>query len=397
MAEFKYKFKTKTGIQKGELEAETIEKAEQFLRRLKINFTSLKKKGKGVSFGADKPTQKDVVIFTRQFATMIGAGLPLVQCLNILSTQTVNKIFGRAITDIRQRVESGDTFADALRKHPDIFDTLYSNMVEAGETGGILDIILIRLAGYIEKALALRAKVKSAMVYPTAIISVAILVITFLLIFVIPVFDEMFSDFGKALPAPTQLLINFSHFTKSNILYFIAAFIVFVYAFKRFYGTKKGQLIVDRLMLKAPVFGVLIQKVAVAKFTRTMGTLIGSGVPIIGGLDITARTSGNAVIEKSVLEVIDDIKQGKGLSEPLKEQGVFPPMVVQMIQVGEETGALDDMMVKIADYYDEEVNTAVSGLTALLEPMLMVFLGVVVGYVVVAMYLPIFQLASVID
>ncbi|MBI4828192.1 MAG: type II secretion system F family protein [Nitrospinae bacterium] len=351
MPSFKYKYATKVGTREGEIEADTIEAAKAILSRQKINFTSIKPKGKDIVLFGGGPTAKDIVIFTRQFATMIAAGLPLVQCLNILAGATENKMFGKAITDIRQRVETGDTFADALRKHPKVFDNLYTNMIEAGETGGILDKILLRLADYMEKAMALKGKIKSAMVYPAAIVTVAVAVVIFLLA---------------------------------------------VYAFVQFRKTEKGLIMTDRIFIRLPVLGELIQKVAVAKFTRTMGTLISSGVPIIEGLEITARTAGQKVIELAVLGVIDDIKQGKGLSEPLKEQGVFPTMVVQMIEVGEQTGALDAMMNKIADFYDEEVDTAVEGLTSLLEPALMVFLGVVVGFVVIAMYMPIFQLGDVV-
>ena len=395
MQTFVYKVKTKAGEQSGEVEAESKEAAEAIFRKQKIQVLSLKKKSKELSLGGGGPTEKDVVIFTRQFATMIEAGLPLVQCLSILSSQTENKKFAKTIADVKSRVEKGDTFADALRKHPKIFDNLYSNMVEAGEVGGILDTILKRLAAYNEKSLALKGKVKSAMVYPAAIVSIAVIVIVFLMIFVIPSFATMFEGAGAALPLPTQIVLNLSSYTKKYIVYVIPLAIAGSFLFKRFYETEKGQVVVDGLMLKVPVFGSLIQKVAVAKFTRTMGTLLASGVPIIQGLDITAKTAGNKIIEGAVLSIIEEIKQGKTIAEPLEKKKIFPNMVVQMIGVGEAAGALDSMLNKIADFYDEEVDTAVEGLTSLLEPALMAFLGVTVGFIVVAMYLPIFKLASI--
>ncbi|VAX25172.1 Type IV fimbrial assembly protein PilC [hydrothermal vent metagenome] len=395
MTVFQYKFETKVGSQKGEIEAETIEAAKTILSRQRIKYVSIKKKPKDIVLFGGGPTSKDLVVFTRQFATMISAGLPLVQCLSILGGSQDNKIFGRVIVDIKSKIESGETFADALRKHPKIFDELFTNMVEAGEVGGILDKILIRLADYMEKAMVLKGKVKSAMVYPSIIVTVAVAVVIFLLVFVIPMFGQMFADFGQALPWPTQVVLTSSNFV---ITYWYIVFlspVALVSAIIYIRKTEKGLHITDRMLIRLPVLGVLIQKVAVAKFTRTMGTLISSGVPIIEGLNITARTAGQKVIESAVIEIIEDIKQGKGLSEPLREQGVFPSMVTQMIEVGEQTGALDDMMTKIADFYDQEVDTAVEGLTSMLEPMLMVFLGVVVGFVVVAMYMPIFMLGDV--
>jgi len=393
---FKYKFQTKMGTQEGEIEAESLEAARTILTRQHIRFKSLKPKGKDIVLFGGGPSQKDVVIFTRQFATMIGAGLPLVQCLSILATSADNKIFSKTILDIKSKVEAGETFADALRKHPKVFDALYTNMIEAGEVGGILDKILTRLADYMEKAMALKGKIKSAMVYPMAIVTVAVAVVIFLLVFVIPMFGQMFSDFGQELPWPTQLVLTLSDFVITYwYIVFVLPVVLFI-AFRQFRKTERGAIVTDKIFIRLPIVGPLIQKVAVAKFTRTMGTLISSGVPIIEGLNITARTAGQKVIESAVIEIIDDIKQGRGLSEPLKEQGVFPPMVVQMIEVGEQTGALDAMMNKIADFYDEEVDTAVEGLTSLLEPALMVFLGVVVGFVVVAMYMPIFKLGDVV-
>ncbi|HEB73448.1 MAG TPA: type II secretion system F family protein [Nitrospirae bacterium] len=396
MPVFKYKIKTKVGTREAEIEADDIETAKKILTRQRINFVSLKLKPKDIVLFGGGPTQKDVVIFTRQFATMIGAGLPLVQCLSILGGSVENRIFGATISDIKSKVESGETFADALRKHPKVFDPLYTNMIEAGEVGGILDTIMIRLAEYSEKAMALKGKIKAAMVYPSAIVTVAVAVVIFLLVFVIPMFGTMFSDFGQALPWPTQVVLGASNFVIERwYLVFVLPVVLFV-AYVQFRQTDKGRLITDKIYIRLPVLGPLIQKIAVAKFTRTMGTLISSGVPIIEGLEITAKTAGQKVIELAVLEVIDDIKQGKGLSDPLKDQGVFPSMVVQMIEVGEQTGALDAMMNKIADFYDEEVDTAVEGLTSLLEPALMVFLGIVVGFVVVAMYMPIFKLGDVV-
>jgi type IV pilus assembly protein PilC len=382
------------GSQTAEIEAENLEQAKAILTRQHIKFKSVKSAPKDLTLFESGPTDKDVVIFTRQFATMIGAGLPLVQCLSILGNSVENKSFAKAINDVRLKVESGETFADALRRHSKIFDALYCNMIEAGEVGGILDKILLRLAAYMEKSQSLKAKVKSALIYPAIIVTVAVVVVAFLLVFVIPMFGKMFADFGQELPMPTQIVLTLSNFVISKwyivFLMPVAAFFAFGYIRK----TERGHIITDRLFIRAPVFGPLIQKVGVAKFTRTMGTLISSGVPIIDGLNITARTAGQKVIELAVLDVIDDIKQGKGLADPLREQGVFPTMVVQMIEVGEQTGALDDMMNKIADFYDEEVDTAVAGLTSMLEPLLMVFLGVVVGFVVIAMYMPIFKLGE---
>jgi len=400
MPVFQYTAKTRSGtVQKGEIEANDPSNARFLLRQRQLDATKLKPKAKEIelSFGGGKIKEKDVVVFTRQFATMIEAGLPLVQCLDILSRQADNKQFGDTVGKVKVSVESGESFADALRKHPKVFDNFYANMVEAGETGGILDTILNRLAAYMEKARALKSKVKSAMVYPTAIVGIAVLVVVFLMTFVIPVFAEMFQGFGGVLPAPTRLVMTLSAMTKKYIIYAIPLVGVAVFLFARFYKTDRGRLLVDSIMLKAPVFGPLIQKVAVAKFTRTLGTLISSGVPIIDGLNITARTAGNKVVENSVLTVISSVKEGQSLAEPLSKESIFPPMVVQMIQVGESSGALDPMLDKIADIYDEEVDNAVEALTSLLEPALMVFLGVTIGFIVVAMYLPIFKMAGTIE
>ena len=396
MAQFRYTFENKMGTQVADIEAEDLDQARSILKKQRINFKSLKPAPKEIVLFEAGPSQKDIVIFTRQFATMIGAGLPLVQCLTILGNSSENRKFGQIIGEVKAKVETGETFADSLRRHPKVFDQLFTNMIEAGEVGGILDTILIRLANYMEKAMALKGKVKSAMIYPAIIVTVAVVVVTFLLIFVIPMFGEMFSDMGKALPMPTAVVLEASHMVVNYWYLVFGSPILFGVAISYIRKTDQGRYATDKLMMNVPVVGVLIQKVAVAKFTRTMGTLISSGVPIIEGLNITAKTAGHKVIERAVLSIIDDIKQGKGLADPLREQGVFPPMVVQMIEVGEQTGALDAMMNKIADFYDEEVDTAVEGLTSMLEPMLMVFLGVVVGFVVVAMYMPIFQMGDVV-
>ncbi|MBI3582164.1 MAG: type II secretion system F family protein [Nitrospinae bacterium] len=397
MAEFEYKFKTKVGVQKGDIEADSLEAAQALLKKLKITPLSIKPKPKDLLafLGGGQPSQKDVVVFVRQFATMINAGLPLVQCLDILGTQGTNKVFNKTIMDIKGRIEQGDTFADSLRRHPQTFDSLFCNMIEAGEIGGILDVILLRLAAYIEKAMTLKGKVKSALVYPVAIMVVAVSVVAFLLIFIIPQFATMFNDMGgMKLPAVTLSVIWLSNVLVQRWYMFVGIPIALYVGLGRINKTEKGKMMTDTFLLKLPVVGMLIQKVSVAKFTRTMGTLISSGVPIIEGLSITSKTAGNKVIEKAITEVIEDIKQGKGLGEPLREQGVFPPMVVQMIDVGEQSGALDTMMNKIADFYDQEVDDAVESLTSLLEPMLMVFLAVVVGYVVIAMYMPIFKMGA---
>jgi len=385
-------------VHKGELEATSREMAVATLRQQHIVVTAIKPKPKDLSlpgFGG-KISEKELVLFTRQFSTMIDAGLPLVQCLDILGKQTENKTFSKTIMEIKKEVEGGSTFADALRKYPKIFDALYINLVQAGEIGGVLDTTFARLAGYIEKARSLKGKVKSAMIYPSAIIFVAISVIIFLMIFVIPVFAEMFQDFGGTLPWPTQFVIGLSHFIKNYILYAIPGLIAGVFAFKQYYHTEAGQRVIHRNLLRVPVLGVVLQKAAIARFSRTLSTLLGSGVPIIDSLDITARTAGNKVLEEAVLTSISSVKEGQTLATPLAKHSVFPPMVVQMVEIGDVTGELDTLLSKIADFYEEEVDRAVEALTAMLEPMMMVFLGTVLGFIIVAMYLPIFKMASLI-
>lgn len=383
---------------KGELTAGSKEEVQTYLRRQRIVPTNISPKTQSLlgSFRG-KVKAKDLVIFTRQFATMIGAGLPLVQALDILSKQTENPAFTKIIGDIKNDVEGGSTFADALKKFPRVFSELYTNMVAAGEAGGILDTILVRLATYIEKAQKLLRKVKGAMVYPSVVITVAILVIVIIMVFVVPTFAKMFTQLGGTLPMPTQIIIKMSNFLGGIggviVLASIAGIIIFITQFRR---TESGQMITDRILLKMPVIGILFRKVAVAKFTRTLGTLVSSGVPILDGLNITAKTSGNKVIEKAVMNVRQGVSEGKTIAEPLSQSKVFPPMVNQMIAVGESTGALDSMLGKIADFYDDEVDQAVGNLTSMIEPVLMVFLGGTIGFIVVAMYLPIFKLITLV-
>jgi type IV pilus assembly protein PilC len=328
---------------------------------------------------------------------MIDAGLPIIQCLDILYSQQSNSTFKKMLKQVKESVEGGATLAEALKKFPKHFDDLFVNMVAAGEAGGILDAILRRLAAYMEKAARLKSKVKGAMTYPLVTLAIAVIVLAVILIFVIPVFEEMFADFGSELPAPTQIVVAMSDMVKSKILYIIGAAILFMIAFKKYYATEKGRDAVDALVLKLPVFGMLLRKVAVAKFSRTMGTMLGSGVAILEALDIVAKTAGNRTVEKAIYNVRSGIAEGRTMADPLNESGVFPPMVCQMISVGESTGALDAMLEKIADFYDEEVDQAVENMTALIEPVMLVFLGVTIGGLVVAMYLPIFKMAGAIS
>ena len=388
----------KKETQKGEMDAPNEEAVRSNLHRLRITPVKIKKKPKdlfeNIAFLQPNVKEKDVIIFARQFSTMIDAGLPIIQCLNILFSQQENKTFQRMLKEIKESVESGTTLAESLIKYPKIFDNLFVNMIAAGEAGGILDTILKRLAGYMEKAARLKKQVKGAMIYPAITLAVAAIVVAVLLVFVIPVFEKMFQDFGGQLPAPTQLVVNLSNFVKSKIFYIIGALIIFIFAFKKYYSTEKGQVVVDRVSLKLPVFGILLRKVAVAKFTRTMGTMLSSGVAILEALDIVAKTAGNKIIEMAINNVRAGITEGRTMAEPLAESGVFPAMVCQMIAVGESTGALDAMLEKIADFYDEEVDQAVENLTSMIEPFMLVFLGVVVGGMVIAMYLPIFTMAQ---
>ncbi len=385
---------------KGEIEAPDQASALAQVKRLRVVNPVIKEKPKdllaNVAFFKPKVTGKDIVIFTRQLSTMIDAGLPLVQGLEILEKQQSNPTFRSVLGDIRSDVESGSTLADSMRKHPKVFDKLFTNMIEAGETGGILDTILSRLAVFMEKSMALKKKIKGAMTYPTICLAISILILGVILIFVVPVFKSMFEDFGSTLPGPTQLVVDLSDFFKSNSLYMIIAAVLSWMIFKKIYTTEKGQLFFDRAFLRMPVVGVLLRKVAVAKFTRTLSTMLQSGVPILEALQVVARTAGNKIIERAVFRVGDAIAEGRPISEPLEESGVFPNMVVQMINVGESVGALDAMLEKIADFYDEEVDQAVENLTAMIEPFMMVFLGGMIGGLVVAMYLPIFKIASVV-
>ncbi|MFW6052850.1 MAG: type II secretion system F family protein [Desulfosalsimonas sp.] len=385
-------------VRKGEIEARSEQEVRSILGRQRINPTKVKKKPKdlfeNVSFLQPKVKEQDIIVFCRQFSTMIDAGLPIIQCLDILQSQQENATFKKMLKDIKESVESGKTLAESLKKYPKHFDDLFVNMVAAGETGGILDVILRRLSTYMEKAARLKAQVKSAMTYPLVTIVIAIGVVAVILVFVIPVFQEMFADFGQSLPAPTQMVIGLSEFVKGKILWIIGAVIILILAFRQFYKTEKGRATIDELMLKLPIIGILIRKVAVAKFTRTMGTMLASGVAILEALDIVAKTAGNKSVETAIYRVRAGIAEGQTIADPLSETGVFPPMVCQMIAVGESTGAIDAMLEKIADFYEEEVDQAVENLTSMIEPFMLVFLGVVIGGLVVSMYLPIFRMAG---
>lgn len=380
----------------GELEARDEAAALDRLRAMQVRQPSLKKKSREFKLPTigGGVTEKDLVVFTRQFATMIDSGLPLVQCLDIQCQQAPNPVFRDQLKVIKETVEGGTTFADALKKFPKTFDTLYVNLVAAGEVGGILDTILNRLAAYIEKASKLKKQVKSAMVYPVAIMVIAAGVVALLLLQVVPVFEKMFTDMGGALPAPTQIVIDMSKWLQANFLFIVVALVGSIVGLGWFYGTPKGRLIIDTILFRAPVFGEVITKVSVARFCRTLGTMVSSGVPILEALDICSRTAGNKVVENAIVKARDSISEGKTIAEPLMESKVFPDMVVQMISVGEATGALDNMLNKIADFYDDEVDAAVGAMTALIEPAMMAFLGVTIGGLVIAMYMPIFTMAT---
>jgi type IV pilus assembly protein PilC len=396
MPVFTYKGTNRAGATvAGEMSASNKTELQSLLRRQQITPTRMSEKGKEFNlptFGAGVDS-KELAIFTRQFSVMIDAGLPLVQCLEILASQQENKTFQKVLAGTRGSVEGGSTLSAAMKQYPKVFDPLYTNMVEAGETGGILDTILQRLSTYIEKNVKLQRAVKSALVYPIGVLTIAAAVITLLLWKVVPIFATLFAGLGVALPLPTRIVIGLSHFVGSifGFLIFVGA-IAIVVGIKIWYGTPGGRMVIDTVILKIPVLGVLMRKIAVARFTRTLGTLISSGVPILEGLDITARTSGNAVIEKALFKVRRSLEEGKSLTEPLKESEVFPGMVTQMIAVGEQTGAMDAMLQKIADFYEEEVDAAVKDLLTALEPIMIVFLGLVVGGVVISMYLPLFSL-----
>ena len=388
----------KNETRKGEMEAANEGAVRSNLMRLRITPNKIKKKPKdlfeNVSWLQPVVKEKDIILFARQFSTMIDAGLPIIQCLEILYTQQGNKTFKRMIKEVKEQVEGGATLAEALKRFPKHFDDLFVNMIAAGEAGGILDAILRRLPAYMEKAAKLKAQVKGAMTYPIVTLCIAIVVLGIILVFVIPVFEEMFADFGGELPVPTQIVVVASEMVKSKILYIIIGIIILGITAKKLYATQKGQDMADDFVLKIPVFGELLRKVAVAKFTRTMGTMLASGVAILEALDIVAKTSGNRTVEKAIYDVRSGIAEGRTMADPLQESGVFPAMVCQMISVGESTGALDAMLEKIADFYDEEVDQAVDNLTSLIEPFMLVFLGVTIGGLVVAMYLPIFKMAG---
>lgn len=383
----------------GEYQAENKIELTSHLRKKKIILTQVRQKPKdlNIDFGFKKKIGiKDLGIFTRQFATMINAGLPLVQCLDILSSQLEKDNFREIVTEVMEDVESGSTLAEALSKHK-CFSELFVNMVDAGESGGILDLILNRLALFLEKQDSLRRKIKGALTYPTIVMIVAGGATIFMLMFIIPTFAKMFVDFGGALPLPTQIVMGLSDFLRVNWYLLLGAGIGLYFGIKKYNSTEKGKMRIDRFLLNLPILGAVIRKGAVAMFTRTLGTLTASGVPIIDGLDITAKTAGNKVIESAVVKTKESISEGNTIAEPLKQSGVFPPMVVQMISVGEQTGALDEMLEKIADFYDEEVDSAVDALTAAIEPIMIVVMGVIVGGMLISMYLPMFKLISVVS
>jgi len=401
MPVYKWEGKTLRGaIKRGELEAASEAALRIQLRQQNIIPTRIASKGKEInlqlSFGRQRVSEKAVGVFTRQLATMIDAGLPLVQSLDILAMQHENKTFQEVLKTIKDDVESGSTFAAALGRHPKIFDELYVNLVVAGEEGGILDNILLRLSTYIEKAVALKKKVKSALVYPLTILGVAVLVVTILMIFVIPVFENMFVSAGQSLPLLTRIIVGLSKLMKQYFLFLAGGLVLFAFLIRRYYKTDGGRRNIDAFLLKVPVVGMLLRKIAIARFSRTLGTLVSSGVPILDSLNIVAKTAGNRVVEDTIMKARSSISEGETISEPLGKATVFPPMVIQMISVGESTGSLDTMLGKIADFYDDEVDTTVATLTSLMEPFLMIFLGGTIGTIVVAMYLPIFSMATAI-
>lgn len=395
MPSFEWKGRGRGGQdQTGVLVADSKDAAIAVLRRQQIIVTAVKEKGKELAFpkfGGKVPAQM-VAIFTRQFSVMIDAGLPLVQCLEILGNQQEHKVFKRAVLQVRQDVEAGSSLAEAMKKHPKIFNDLYTNMVAAGEAGGILDTILQRLSTHIEKSVRLNSQVKSAMIYPTAVISIAVIVVAVILWKVIPTFASLFSGLGAELPFPTVVVIHLSNFIGDFWWLMILVVVALVIAIRKYHETYRGKRVLDGLMLRAPVIGILLRKIAVARFCRTLATLTSSGVPILDGLQITAKTAGNSIVEDAIMATRKSVEEGKTISEPLGDTDVFPSMVVQMIAVGEQTGALDAMLSKIADFYEDEVDTAVAGLMKLLEPLLIAFLGVAVGGIVIAMYMPMFTL-----
>lgn len=400
MAQYEFKGRARGGdMQNGVINAASKDEATALLQRRGVTVTAIKEKGKEIAlpkFGGGV-SQKQLSVFTRQFSVMIDAGLPLVQCLEILGSQNDNKNFSRIIAGVREEVEGGTTLADGMRKFPKPFNELYTNMIQAGETGGILDTILQRLATYIEKIVKLNAAVRGAMIYPASICIVAVLVVAIIMTKVIPTFADLFSGLGSKLPAFTLFVMDISKFFKNFWWAMLIAVFGLVALFKFIYGTPKGRYQIDKLLLKLPVLGILLRKIAVARFCQTLGTLVSSGVPILEGLDVTGRTSGNKVVEEAIMKTRKSIEEGKTIAEPLKETKIFPPMVVQMIAVGEATGALDTMLNKIAEFYEQEVDEAVANLMALLEPVIIVFLGVVIGGIVIAMYLPLFALIQAIE
>ena len=397
MPNYVWKGRNRAGlVQEGVLAADTKDVALASLRRQNIVVTGIRERGKEISLTkmGRKVPPKTLAVFTRQFSVMIDAGLPLVQCLEILANQQEHKNFQKILLQVRQDVEAGSTLADAMRRHPKAFNNLYVNMVAAGEAGGILDTILQRLSVYIEKAVKLSSQVKSALIYPIAVIVIAMIVVAVILLKVIPTFAALFTSLGAELPFPTRMVIMASNFLARYFIFFVIAIIAGVFAFRRYYATYRGRRVVDGLVLKLPVLGMIMRKISVARFCRTLATLTSSGVPILESLDITARTSGNAIVEDAILEVRKSVEGGKTIVEPLRDSGIFPNMVVQMIGVGEQTGALDQMLNKIGDFYEDEVDAAVAGLVKLLEPVMIFILGVIIGGIVIAMYLPMFTLIN---
>lgn len=396
MAKFSYKARNWEGkTVSGDIDGDSVDSVRQKLRERGFFVTSIKEKAKEFTFIQKKVKPAEVAIFARQFATMIGSGVALTRCLNILYEQIENPKFGEIIKKLRQDVEAGSTFSTSLEKHPQVFSNLFVNLVKAGEAGGILDEILERLANYLESSEQLKAKVKGALTYPVVVISIAMGVVVFLLTFVLPSFQSIFEGMGNVeLPLPTQILLKTSNFMRAYFIYLSILLFVAIGMIRRFFSTKQGARIFDTNILKVPAMGLMLKKVAVARFTRTLGTLISSGVPILQALEVTAETAGNAVIADAVHKTRVSIKEGESIAEPLRQSQVFPPMVVQMIAVGEETGELDSMLAKIADFYDQEVNTAVKALTSVIEPVIIVFMGLVIGGIVMAIFLPMLKLVN---